>query len=110
MTETTKRKPREGTRWGKTGGKHLPKSKGYGPAFCGQCGHHTAVVDTRHCSGYLRRRRECQNTKGKVGRFTTIELEAPNARQNKSALTAVMEKLQEGALKDLIGKLQGLNK
>lgn len=97
-------------RFGKTGGKHKKSSAGMGPAFCAKCGAHTLVVDTRHAHGYLRRRRSCPSAKCKGARFTTIELTAPNARQNKSALTAVMEKLQEGALKDLIGKLQGINK
>lgn len=93
----------------KNGGKHHKSAAGIGPAFCAKCGHHTNVVDTRHANGYLRRRRSCPNSKCKAGRFTTIELTAPNSRQNKSALTAVMEKLQEGALKDLIAKLQGIN-
>lgn len=110
---STNRKPpkplNERGRFMKNGGKHHKSIAGIGPAFCAKCKTHTLVIDTRHANGYLRRRRSCPNSKCKAPRFTTIELTAPDARQNKSALTAVMEKLQEGALQDLIGKLQGIN-
>lgn len=97
-------------RFGKTGGKHRSKLKGRGPAFCSKCGSHTIVVDTRHQSGYLRRRRECLNKDCKVGRFTTVEISAPDTKRNEHAITSVMRVLQRDALSNLIAQLQGLLK